>query len=100
MSTPNADSLFRESAFAFAGMGRCRLLPSPIAALRGACPFSVCPTRCQLQAASCLRGWIAVGNRPVVGCNLPAASCFLFPGLDRCQKSPHLESHYLDTAMH
>ena len=36
MSTTNADSLLRESAFAFAGMGRCRLSPSDIATWRGA----------------------------------------------------------------
>jgi len=53
MSTTNADSLLRESAFAFAGMNRYRHSPSSIAALRGACPVSVSPTRCLLPAASC-----------------------------------------------
>jgi len=62
MVAHNADPLLRGSAFAFAGMGRCRLSPSPIAALRGPCPFSVSPTRCQLPAASCFP---AVGYRPI-----------------------------------
>jgi len=59
--------LFRGSAFGFSGMGRCRLLPSPIAASRGACPFSVCPTRYQLPPVFRFPGWIAVGYRPVEG---------------------------------
>jgi hypothetical protein len=41
MSTPNADSLLRESAFAFAGMNRCRLSLSEIAD-HGRNGFGVC----------------------------------------------------------
>lgn len=59
--------LFRGSAFAFAGMNRCRLSPLSTAALRGVCPFPVGPTRCQLPAASCLLYLGCRLSRPVGG---------------------------------
>ena len=51
MSTPNADSLLRESAFAFSGMGRCRLLP----------PVGLPAASCKLPAVFWLSAF-AVGN--------------------------------------
>lgn len=88
MDGASADSLLRESAFAFLGINRYRFSPSPIAAWRGAGPFFVSPTRCPLPAASCIS---AVGDRPVwpeEGRRLPRAGKQLGCSLSSARTRP------------